>query len=561
MRVYSNADMKSRAIQKFRSALSADRPVFGLWVTLESASITEMAVGLGLDWVVVDAEHGHLDWRDILEHIRAAVRSDTVVLVRVAENNAALIKRALDIGADGVVVPWVESAEDLRRAISSAKYPPVGRRGIGAERATCWGQCFPEHTATANGDVLVIPLIESVDGIRNLPSILEVPCADVFFFGPADLSATAGHPGQWEGPGVSRLIADAVGKIRKAGKRAGVVASGTDNLKERTKEGFSMIAIGLDAGLLIREIRRNLQSLGCDRTLTADLSPHLEREWKATGAVLTVPPDNFRPDRREVMNAIGEGKKVALEPGVDFECLVGAHNGARNLTSGIVDFHPRARLPYHRHTFAESVTVLEGILLMDVEGRRYRLGPLDNITIPPGTAHAAGAGNGSCKAHIAMCTTDPARELAREPVSMRGMPDDASGLIGPEHVVRFATAKKYEAGPNTQFVDYFNAGIIPGCPMSGGFGRFAHAGRLPAHIHDFDESITIIEGLATCNVEGRIHQMSGLSTALQPRGRIHYFINDTKDPMAMIWVYAGPMPERIEMAESLTNAGANPWKD
>src|SRR5947207_3685848 len=103
--------MKLSALQKLRRAWAANQPTFGLWVTLEAASITEMAVALGLDWVVVDAEHGHLDWNDILEHIRATVRSDTVVLVRVAELNIGLIKRALDIGADGVIVPWVESVE------------------------------------------------------------------------------------------------------------------------------------------------------------------------------------------------------------------------------------------------------------------------------------------------------------------------------------------------------------------------------------------------------------------------------------------------------------------
>src|SRR5204863_3012837 len=98
----SKFTMKTSAIQKLRCKLKADQPVFGLWVTLESASITEMAVGLGLDWVVIDAEHGHLDWKDIVEHLRATVRSDTVALVRVAELNNGLIKRALDIGADGV---------------------------------------------------------------------------------------------------------------------------------------------------------------------------------------------------------------------------------------------------------------------------------------------------------------------------------------------------------------------------------------------------------------------------------------------------------------------------
>src|SRR5882724_7126553 len=123
--------MKTAAIKALRKKLAADRPVYGLWVTLESPSITEMAVALGLDWVVIDAEHGHLDWKEILEHIRAAVRSDTVALVRIAELNSGLIKRALDIGADGIVVPWIETCEQLKQAVAFARYPLEGVRGIG----------------------------------------------------------------------------------------------------------------------------------------------------------------------------------------------------------------------------------------------------------------------------------------------------------------------------------------------------------------------------------------------------------------------------------------------
>src|SRR6058998_1641370 len=103
--------MKIAAIKKLRQKLAAEQPIYGMWITLESASIAEMAVALGLDWVIIDAEHGHLDWKEILEHIRATVRSNTVTLVRIAELNAGLIKRALDIGADGIVVPWIETAE------------------------------------------------------------------------------------------------------------------------------------------------------------------------------------------------------------------------------------------------------------------------------------------------------------------------------------------------------------------------------------------------------------------------------------------------------------------
>ena len=118
--------MKTSAIRTLRKKLADNETVYGLWVTLEAPSITEMAVALGLDWVVIDAEHGHLDWKEIVEHIRAAVRSDTVVLVRIAELNGGLIKRALDVGADGIVIPWIETADQLKQAVAWAHYPPEG---------------------------------------------------------------------------------------------------------------------------------------------------------------------------------------------------------------------------------------------------------------------------------------------------------------------------------------------------------------------------------------------------------------------------------------------------
>src|SRR3954462_11115339 len=109
--------MKTPAIRKLRQKLASGQPCYGLWVTLESASISEMAAALALDWIVLDAEHGHPDWKEIVEHLRATVRSDTVALVRVAEANIARINRALDLAAEGVVIPWVESADQLREAV------------------------------------------------------------------------------------------------------------------------------------------------------------------------------------------------------------------------------------------------------------------------------------------------------------------------------------------------------------------------------------------------------------------------------------------------------------
>jgi 2-keto-3-deoxy-L-rhamnonate aldolase RhmA len=265
--------MNLRALNEFRRKLAQNQPTYGLWITLESASLTELAVALGLDWVVVDAEHGHLDWKHIAEHIRATVRSDTVVLVRIAERNTALAKRALDIGADGLVVPWMETAEQLEEAILDCRYPPQGRRGIGGERATVWGQCLAEHTAEANQNVLVVPIIESVRAIAAVPAMCQVEGAEVFFFGPADFSASAGHRGQWEGPGVAEQILQLKETIRNAGKHCGLLTTNSENLLARREQGFRMLGLGSDTGLLLRSLHDSLKAVERDRRPATSLDP------------------------------------------------------------------------------------------------------------------------------------------------------------------------------------------------------------------------------------------------------------------------------------------------
>jgi len=265
--------MNTAALGALRRKLAADQPTFGLWVTLEAPSITEMAVALGLDWVVIDAEHGHLDWKAIVEHLRAAVRSETVALVRVAELNVGLIKRALDIGADGVVVPWIETPEQLERAVALAHYPPRGLRGMGGERATAWGQCLAQHVAESEEQVLVVPIIETVAAARNIERLCDVPGVDVFFVGPADYSATAGYPGQWEGPGVAAQLIAVKEVLASRGKHCGVMTTALEDLSRRQEQGFRLLALGMDAGLLLRSLHAALAHLGYDRPLQTSLGP------------------------------------------------------------------------------------------------------------------------------------------------------------------------------------------------------------------------------------------------------------------------------------------------
>lgn len=270
--------MNVQAVKRLRAKLAGDKPTYGLWVTLESPSITEMAVALGLDWVVVDAEHGHLDWKEIVDHIRASVRSNTTVLVRIAESNAALVKRVLDIGADGIVVPWMETADQLKEVVSFAHYPPNGIRGIGGERATGWGRCFAQHVEEAEENVMVVPIIESVKGAANVRELVEVPGVEAFYFGPADFSATAGFAGQWEGGDVAQQILAAKDVIRAAGKQCGVIGINDDNLRQRRDQGFRMIGFGLDSSMLLRGLTECLSAVGIERTMSTSFNPDDTRD-------------------------------------------------------------------------------------------------------------------------------------------------------------------------------------------------------------------------------------------------------------------------------------------
>ena len=541
--------MKTNALRKFRERLSRNEPVFGIWVTLESASITEMAVALGLDWVVIDAEHGHLDWKDINEHIRAAVRSDTVVLVRLAERSTALTKRVLDIGADGVVIPWIETAEQLREAVRDCCYPPEGRRGIGGERATAWGQCMAEHTAEANQNVLVVPILERVQAVPHLSELCRVDGVDVFLFGPADFSASAGFRGQWEGPGIAEQILAMKDALTASGKFCGVLTTGLSDLTQRVNQGFRMLGLASDTGLMLRALHQALQVVDRDRSPATSLSP---TDGRALQQPLPRRPAHIQPDRDALIATLASASTVELQPDITVNPMVGGFNTAQQLTTAIVTLQPNALLACHRHPCSESITVLSGTLEMQVEGRLYRLSPLDNIVIPrwlPHTARNPDPAN-PVRLHAAMPMSFPEREPVSRHFPEIPMPDTSTGMPGMERVTRFATAKRTSGiGPATEFIDYFNANLVPGLEMSGGFARFQPGGRLPAHLHDFDESICIIRGVAACFVEGQQHTLDNCATAMVPRGRVHFFRNDSTDTMEMIWVYAGPLPERIVVDE------------
>lgn len=170
-----------------------------------------------------------------------------------------------------------------------------------------------------------------------------------------------------------------------------------------------------------------------------------------TNAPLARPPESFRPDRPEVINEAGKQPLFELAPGVLLDCLVGKHNAARNLTTGLVTFAPNAQLPCHTHPVSESTTVLSGTALIGVEGREYFLGPLDNIVSPRGLAHAARNGSSSepARLHVALASESLVSELVSMAFGPRSMPEASAGVHGKERITRFKTAPRSEAGPGT----------------------------------------------------------------------------------------------------------------
>ena len=195
--------------------------------------------------------------------------------------------------------------------------------------------------------------------------------------------------------------------------------------------------------------------------------------------------------------------------------------------------------------------LINGDAVIEVENRRYRLKALDAVTIAPGVARKVMNLSSSRPVvfHVALACATPEQTWINGRFTTTDQPADASGREGSEHLCRNDPSACFELASNTRFQNLFGA-EMGAKGLCGGYGLFDPGARLPCHRHEFDESITIVQGKATCIVEGQRHELSDNATALVPQGRCHYFINLTLEPMAMIWVYAGDSPDRIIMDET-----------
>ena len=204
----------------FRDALKAGQPQIGCWVGFASPDVAEALAGCGFDWLLIDGEHAPNDPRTVLDQLRAvAPYAKTHAVVRAVQADVALVKQYLDVGAQTLLIPMVDTAEQAALMVKAMRYAPEGIRGMGAAlaRASRWNQ-VDDYLNQANGQMCLLVQAETVEAVKNLQAIAETDGVDGVFFGPADLSASMGYRGQPSHPEVQKVILDGIATVRAAGK-------------------------------------------------------------------------------------------------------------------------------------------------------------------------------------------------------------------------------------------------------------------------------------------------------------------------------------------------------
>jgi 2-keto-3-deoxy-L-rhamnonate aldolase RhmA len=237
----------------FKRGLAAGAPQIGLWLSMTSPVATEVVAGAGFDWMLVDMEHSANDLVEVASHLRAAVGGSAEPVVRVPWNEPVMVKRVLDIGARSLLFPFVQSAEEARRAVAATRYPPKGIRGVaGTTRANRYGR-VKDYAKRVEDELCVLVQVETQQALGEIEAIAAVDGVDGMFIGPADLSASMGHLGNWQRPEIWQAIISAGERIRKAGKAPGFLSAREDECRAVLAAGFQFVAVGSDIGILARQ--------------------------------------------------------------------------------------------------------------------------------------------------------------------------------------------------------------------------------------------------------------------------------------------------------------------
>jgi 4-hydroxy-2-oxoheptanedioate aldolase len=238
---------------ELKRALREGRRQIGLWSSLSSHITVEVISGSGFDWLLLDTEHSPNELTMVHGQLQAMTGGTATAVVRPAWNDPVLFKRFLDIGVQSFLVPWVQNADEARRAVASTRYPPEGMRGVASTvRANRYGR-VGEYVTRVHGELCVVVQIETRVAVGNLEAIAAVDGVDGLFIGPSDLAADMGHVGNSAHPDVRAAIDDAITRIVATGKFAGILAPVEADARHWMELGCLFVAVGSDVGILARQ--------------------------------------------------------------------------------------------------------------------------------------------------------------------------------------------------------------------------------------------------------------------------------------------------------------------
>jgi len=244
-----------------KKRLNQKELTIGSWLSIDNPITCEIMSKAGFDWLVIDLEHTSIAEEGLFRLIQITELSDTFPIVRVGDNNPLFIKKAMDAGALGIIVPMVNSVEDANSAVDSMYYPPKGKRGVGLYRAHQYGMRFDEYKNNIEDKCILIVQIEHYLGVRNIHDILSVDGVDGYIVGPYDLSGSVGYPGEFDHPAVTKqlnLINESLAKEDKPGGFH-IVHSDHSELMKRINEGYKFIAYGDDMVFFAEKVKDELR--------------------------------------------------------------------------------------------------------------------------------------------------------------------------------------------------------------------------------------------------------------------------------------------------------------
>lgn len=231
-----------------KKKLQNNELTIGSWLTIPHQSVVEIMATAGFEWLTLDMEHAAIDISQAMNMMAIIQGKGMKALARVSKNEEVIIKRMLDAGADGVIIPTVRNADEAREAVGYVKYPPVGRRGVGLNRAQNYGLGFQEYQDWLRDECVMIVQVEHIDSVHNLEEILNVDGVDGIIVGPYDLSASMGMPGNYEHPDVVAALKKVEETTLRMKKPLGFHVIHSDHLKtlEKIVKGYTFLAMSID---------------------------------------------------------------------------------------------------------------------------------------------------------------------------------------------------------------------------------------------------------------------------------------------------------------------------